>query len=157
MFKCITSVDLGAKHHRNPSRLRTDVWRNSHHADRQLSQLWVTARSLHCWPEVQHSEVNDTEGCSFPQQALQSATHSSHSVQIKSKISVSTRLSVVFSVPDRTGTLSSIVCLTSAAAGAGEVPVKVVIDNFQVTTTKMFSYKENPVVTSVQPHCSLQR
>lgn len=58
------------------------------------------------------------------------------------------------SVSEGSGTLSSIVCRTAAAAGVGEVPVKVSIDNFQVTTSKMFFYKKNPVITSVQPHCS---
>ncbi|XP_077429828.1 macrophage-stimulating protein receptor isoform X1 [Vanacampus margaritifer] len=52
------------------------------------------------------------------------------------------------------GTLSSIVCLTAAATNFGSVPIKVVIDNFEVTTTKTFVYKENPVITSVYPHCS---
>ncbi|XP_069000968.1 macrophage-stimulating protein receptor-like [Embiotoca jacksoni] len=54
------------------------------------------------------------------------------------------------------GISSSIICHTSAAAGDGKVPVKVVIDNFQVTTTKVFSFKKNPVITSVHPHCSFQ-
>lgn len=39
----------------------------------------------------------------------------------------------------------------------GSVPVRVLIDSFLVTTTKMFFYKRNPVVTVVQPQCSLQR
>ncbi|XP_074501349.1 macrophage-stimulating protein receptor-like [Sebastes fasciatus] len=53
---------------------------------------------------------------------------------------------------------SSIVCHTAAAAaGVGKVPVKILIDNFQVTTTKMFFYKTNPVITSVHPNCSFIR
>ncbi|XP_044072501.1 macrophage-stimulating protein receptor-like [Siniperca chuatsi] len=60
------------------------------------------------------------------------------------------------SAPEGSGTLSSIVCHTEATAGVGKVSVKVLIDNFQVTTTKMFFYKKNPVITSVQPHCSFQ-
>ncbi|XP_070758264.1 macrophage-stimulating protein receptor-like [Enoplosus armatus] len=51
---------------------------------------------------------------------------------------------------------SSVVCHTAAAAGVGKVTMKVLIDNFQVTTSKMFFYKENPVITSVQPSCSFQ-
>ncbi|TKS71313.1 Macrophage-stimulating protein receptor [Collichthys lucidus] len=39
---------------------------------------------------------------------------------------------------------------------SGKVPVKVFIDDFEVITSKMFFYKENPVITSVTPHCSLQ-
>ncbi|XP_071350437.1 macrophage-stimulating protein receptor isoform X2 [Trachinotus anak] len=53
--------------------------------------------------------------------------------------------------------LSSIVCNTTAAASVGKVPVKVVIDSSEMTATKMFTYKKNPVVTSVQPHCSFRR
>ncbi|XP_034440841.1 macrophage-stimulating protein receptor-like isoform X1 [Hippoglossus hippoglossus] len=64
---------------------------------------------------------------------------------------------LIQSAPEGDGPLCSIVCQTAAAAGVGEVPVKVVIDKFQVTTTKMFSYKKNPVITSVRPHCSFRR
>ncbi|XP_051931785.1 macrophage-stimulating protein receptor [Hippocampus zosterae] len=56
--------------------------------------------------------------------------------------------------PEGSGTLASIVCLTEAAANVGSVPVRVVIDHFEVTTTQTFVYKENPVITSVSPHCS---
>ncbi|XP_068568289.1 LOW QUALITY PROTEIN: macrophage-stimulating protein receptor-like [Cebidichthys violaceus] len=59
--------------------------------------------------------------------------------------------------PEEGSGTSSIVCLTAAAAGVGTVPVIIVIDNFQVTTTKMFSYKQDPVITAVHPHCSFQR
>lgn len=52
---------------------------------------------------------------------------------------------------------SSIVCLPALAEDVGSVPVRVLIDSFPVTTTKMFFYKRNPVVTLVQPQCSLQR
>ncbi|XP_077458109.1 macrophage-stimulating protein receptor [Stigmatopora argus] len=55
---------------------------------------------------------------------------------------------------EESGPLSSIVCLTPTAPNIGSVPIKVVIDNFEVTTTKMFRYKKNPVITSVYPHCS---
>ncbi|KAF3856217.1 hypothetical protein F7725_016940 [Dissostichus mawsoni] len=47
------------------------------------------------------------------------------------------------SAPEGSGT-SSIVCNTAAAAAVGNVPVKIIIDNFQVSTTKMFFYKHNP-------------
>ncbi|XP_057702859.1 macrophage-stimulating protein receptor isoform X2 [Corythoichthys intestinalis] len=55
---------------------------------------------------------------------------------------------------EESGSLSSIVCLTPAALNIGSVPVKLVIDNLEVTTTKTFHYKKNPVITSVHPHCS---
>ncbi|CAJ1050607.1 macrophage-stimulating protein receptor-like [Xyrichtys novacula] len=54
------------------------------------------------------------------------------------------------------GGLSSIVCTTASAAGVGTVPVKVIIDKFEVETTKTFLYKENPVITKVDPLCSFQ-
>lgn len=65
-------------------------------------------------------------------------------------------LSFLFSVRKESGT-SSIVCLTAAAVRVGEVPVTIVIDNFNVTTTKTFSYKKDPVITAVHPNCSFQR
>ncbi|XP_008284398.1 macrophage-stimulating protein receptor-like isoform X2 [Stegastes partitus] len=61
------------------------------------------------------------------------------------------------SVSEESGTSSSIICLTAAAAAVGPAPVKVIIDQFQVASTKMFHYRENPVVTSVRPYCSFQR
>uniref|UniRef100_A0A3P8SVI1 Macrophage-stimulating protein receptor n=1 Tax=Amphiprion percula TaxID=161767 RepID=A0A3P8SVI1_AMPPE len=60
-------------------------------------------------------------------------------------------------VSEETGVFSSIVCYTAAAAAIGPVPVKIIIDNFQVTATRMFLYKKNPVVNSVRPHCGFQR
>ncbi|KAM7006557.1 macrophage-stimulating protein receptor-like [Tautogolabrus adspersus] len=60
------------------------------------------------------------------------------------------------SAPEGSGTMSSIVCNTAAAEGVGNVPVKVLIDKFQVKTTKTFFYKENPIITSVQPLCSFE-
>lgn len=53
--------------------------------------------------------------------------------------------------------MSSIVCHTEAAEAVGELPVKVIIDSLQVNDTKMFSYKNNPVINSVFPNCSFQR
>lgn len=64
---------------------------------------------------------------------------------------------VISSVSEGAGTPSSIVCRTAAGAGAGQVPLKVVIDEFEVTTAKRFLYKKNPVIKSVKPLCSLQR
>lgn len=64
---------------------------------------------------------------------------------------------VICSVSEGAGTLSSIVCRTAAGAGVGQVPLKVVIDEFEVLTPKMFMYKKNPVIKSVKPLCSLQR
>nr|XP_015814408.2 macrophage-stimulating protein receptor [Nothobranchius furzeri]XP_015814410.2 macrophage-stimulating protein receptor [Nothobranchius furzeri]XP_054586511.1 macrophage-stimulating protein receptor [Nothobranchius furzeri] len=60
-------------------------------------------------------------------------------------------------VTEETGDLSSIICNTSAANIVDEVPVKVSIDGHKVNTTKKFSYKENPVITSLDPLCSFQR
>ncbi|KAM3620956.1 uncharacterized protein V6R79_004061 [Siganus canaliculatus] len=56
-----------------------------------------------------------------------------------------------------TGTSSSIVCSTTAATDVAKAPVRILIDNFEVPTTEMFFYKQNPVINSVQPYCSLQR
>ncbi|XP_035517889.1 macrophage-stimulating protein receptor-like isoform X1 [Morone saxatilis] len=58
--------------------------------------------------------------------------------------------------PDGNGTVSSVVCHTAATTGVGKVPVKVIIDRFEVNTSKMFFYKKNPVISSVQPGCSIQ-
>uniref|UniRef100_A0AAX7UDI1 receptor protein-tyrosine kinase n=1 Tax=Astatotilapia calliptera TaxID=8154 RepID=A0AAX7UDI1_ASTCA len=58
-------------------------------------------------------------------------------------------------VSEGKGTLSSIVCHTEAAEAVGELPVKVIIDSLQVNDTKMFSYKNNPVINSVFPNCNL--
>ncbi|XP_047439915.1 macrophage-stimulating protein receptor-like [Mugil cephalus] len=62
----------------------------------------------------------------------------------------------ILSVSEGSGELSSITCKTAAAAVVGEVPVKILIDSLQVTAPMKFSYKENPVITSVDPHCSFQ-
>lgn len=59
--------------------------------------------------------------------------------------------------PKETGDLSALICNTAPAETVGEVPVKVVIDNSEVTTAKKFFYKKNPVIDSVDPHCSFQR
>ncbi|KAF7645508.1 hypothetical protein LDENG_00203540 [Lucifuga dentata] len=61
------------------------------------------------------------------------------------------------SVSEGSGSKSSIVCITKGAQRAGKAPVKVMIDNFQVSTANVFSYKENPVITAVFPLCSFRR
>lgn len=61
------------------------------------------------------------------------------------------------SISGGTDSLSSIVCRTAVAEDVSSVPVRVLIDTFPVTTTKMFYYKINPVITGVQPQCSVQR
>lgn len=61
------------------------------------------------------------------------------------------------SVSQGQGALSSVSCRTAAGLGVGRVPLKVVIDQFEVTTAKKFLYKKNPVIKSVKPLCSLQR
>ncbi|XP_075996998.1 macrophage-stimulating protein receptor-like isoform X2 [Genypterus blacodes] len=63
---------------------------------------------------------------------------------------------LIQSVSEGSGTISSIVCITSNAATVGKVPVEVVIDNLQVSTAKTFSYKGNPVITTVKPLCSFK-
>uniref|UniRef100_A0A7N6A2I7 receptor protein-tyrosine kinase n=1 Tax=Anabas testudineus TaxID=64144 RepID=A0A7N6A2I7_ANATE len=58
------------------------------------------------------------------------------------------------SIPGGNGNLSSVVCQTAAAASLGKVRVKIIIDTLQVTATKMFLYKKNPVITFVHPQTS---
>ncbi|KAG7494482.1 macrophage-stimulating protein receptor-like isoform X1 [Solea senegalensis] len=60
------------------------------------------------------------------------------------------------SVSEGGGALSSIVCLTAAVADRGQVAVKVVIDSLHLTTSAMFSYRKNPVITTVHPNCSFR-
>ncbi|KAK6318859.1 hypothetical protein J4Q44_G00100700 [Coregonus suidteri] len=60
----------------------------------------------------------------------------------------------VKSVSEGTGTMSSIVCLSKGLAVVKKVPVRVFIDQSQVSTTKMFHYKKDPVITVIQPACS---
>lgn len=61
------------------------------------------------------------------------------------------------SAKDETESSSLIVCQTAAASTVGEVPVKVLIDNFKVNTSKQFGYRINPSITSVLPRCSFKR
>ncbi|XP_053172389.1 macrophage-stimulating protein receptor-like isoform X1 [Scomber japonicus] len=75
---------------------------------------------------------------------------------IQRDVFIADRKCNIHSASDGSETLPSIVCQTAAGTGVGKVPVKVVIDNFEVTTTKMFLYKENPIITSVYPHCSFR-
>ncbi|KAM4613484.1 macrophage-stimulating protein receptor-like [Polymixia lowei] len=63
----------------------------------------------------------------------------------------------VQSTSEGTGNMSSIVCLSKRAAAVGKVSVNVIIDSFSVSTTKMFFYKEDPVINDVHPLCSFQR
>lgn len=58
--------------------------------------------------------------------------------------------------PEESGSLSSIVCNTTAASALGKAPVRVFIDRYEVQTKKMFNYKENPRIKSVQPLCSFK-
>uniref|UniRef100_A0A672YXR2 Macrophage-stimulating protein receptor n=1 Tax=Sphaeramia orbicularis TaxID=375764 RepID=A0A672YXR2_9TELE len=48
----------------------------------------------------------------------------------------------------QSGAVSSIVCQTAAVPGVRKAPVNVTIDSLQVTSTKKFSYKTNPVIKS---------
>ena len=64
---------------------------------------------------------------------------------------------VSVSVSKGTGTTSSIVCLSKGVAAVMKVPVRVVIDQSQVSTNKMFHYKSNPVITEIRPACSFRR
>lgn len=75
---------------------------------------------------------------------------------VKRDVFIADKKCNIQSTLERNGT-SSIVCLTAAVTGVRKVPVKVVIDSFQVTTTKMFLYKNNPVINSVHPNCSFRR
>ncbi|XP_021177600.2 macrophage-stimulating protein receptor isoform X1 [Fundulus heteroclitus] len=67
-----------------------------------------------------------------------------------------TECTLISSEPKETGSLSSVICKTKPAENIGEVPVKVLIDNLEVTTDKRFSFKEDPVIDSVDPHCSFR-
>ncbi|KAM8868292.1 macrophage-stimulating protein receptor-like [Synchiropus picturatus] len=58
------------------------------------------------------------------------------------------------SAPLENGELSSLVCLTATVQHGGEVPVRVIIDGFEVTSTLMFTYRDNPVITTISPRCS---
>ncbi|XP_030632191.1 macrophage-stimulating protein receptor [Chanos chanos] len=48
---------------------------------------------------------------------------------------------------------SSIVCVSQGVSDVGEVPVVFAIDQSNVPISKVFQYKENPVVTEVYPAC----
>ncbi|KAL2090927.1 hypothetical protein ACEWY4_013190 [Coilia grayii] len=52
------------------------------------------------------------------------------------------------------GSVSSITCISKGSPKLEDVPIMMKIDQSQVTTTKLFSYKKNPVVTKVLPACS---
>ncbi|XP_072308567.1 macrophage-stimulating protein receptor-like isoform X2 [Eucyclogobius newberryi] len=60
------------------------------------------------------------------------------------------------SVKDEAESSSLIVCRTAAASAEGKVPVKVLIDNFKVNGSEQFDYRVNPVITSINPHCSFK-
>nr|XP_046198940.1 macrophage-stimulating protein receptor-like [Oncorhynchus gorbuscha] len=60
------------------------------------------------------------------------------------------------SISKGTGTTSSIVCRSKGVAALKKVPVRVVIDQSQVSTNKMFHYKSNPVITEIRPACSFR-
>ncbi|XP_031424141.1 macrophage-stimulating protein receptor isoform X2 [Clupea harengus] len=55
------------------------------------------------------------------------------------------------------GTVSSVICVSGGASQLGDVPLKMTIDQSQVTTARVFSYKKNPVVMMVWPACSFDR
>ncbi|KAK7916548.1 hypothetical protein WMY93_012309 [Mugilogobius chulae] len=60
------------------------------------------------------------------------------------------------SAKDETESSSLIVCKTAAAPAEGKVPVRVLIDNFEVNSTKQFDFRVNPTITSISPHCSFK-
>lgn len=60
------------------------------------------------------------------------------------------------SAKNETEPSSLIVCQTAAAAAVGKVPVKVLIDHFNVNTSKQFDYRINPSISSVLPLCSFK-
>ncbi|XP_028302476.1 macrophage-stimulating protein receptor-like [Gouania willdenowi] len=61
------------------------------------------------------------------------------------------------SVSEQSESMSSVICNTAAATSVRKVPVKVSIDSLQVTSVTTFSYKANPAIDAVHPHCSFQR
>uniref|UniRef100_A0A8C5EAX7 Macrophage-stimulating protein receptor-like n=1 Tax=Gouania willdenowi TaxID=441366 RepID=A0A8C5EAX7_GOUWI len=60
-------------------------------------------------------------------------------------------------VSEQSESMSSVICNTAAATSVRKVPVKVSIDSLQVTSVTTFSYKANPAIDAVHPHCSFQR
>ncbi|XP_040891054.1 macrophage-stimulating protein receptor-like isoform X2 [Toxotes jaculatrix] len=75
---------------------------------------------------------------------------------VKREVFIANNKCNIQSVPEGSGTSSSIVCHTASVTGVLKAPVKVVIDDFDVITPMMFSYKNNPFIMSVYPHCSFR-
>ncbi|KAL0978630.1 hypothetical protein UPYG_G00173080, partial [Umbra pygmaea] len=63
----------------------------------------------------------------------------------------------ITSVTEPRGNMSSIICRSQPISEVRDVPLSVFIDKSPVLTTKVFYYKENPVVTAVLPDCSFDR
>ncbi|CAB1353380.1 unnamed protein product [Coregonus sp. 'balchen'] len=76
-----------------------------------------------------------------------------HEGKVKGRYSIQGHAQMI-GVSEGTGTMSSIVCLSKGLAVVKKVPVRVFIDQSQVSTTKMFHYKKDPVITVIQPACS---
>ncbi|KAM6980712.1 macrophage-stimulating protein receptor [Aplochiton taeniatus] len=64
---------------------------------------------------------------------------------------------VIQSVSKGNGSPSSVVCLSGGALDVGEVPVKMFVDKFPLSSTETFLYKENPIIRAVHPNCSFRR
>uniref|UniRef100_A0A8D0AFX2 receptor protein-tyrosine kinase n=1 Tax=Sander lucioperca TaxID=283035 RepID=A0A8D0AFX2_SANLU len=60
-------------------------------------------------------------------------------------------------VTEPKGNVSSIICLSQPISEVRDVPLSVFIDKSPVLTTKVFYYKENPMITAVLPDCSFDR
>lgn len=60
-------------------------------------------------------------------------------------------------VTEPKGNVSSIICLSQAISEVRDVPLSVFIDKSPVLTTKVFYYKDNPMITAVLPDCSFDR
>ena len=54
------------------------------------------------------------------------------------------------------GAMSAIVCFSQASGEVAQAPVKVLIDESEVSTSKTFLYKHNPEITGLQPKCSFE-
>ncbi|KAK5913025.1 hypothetical protein CesoFtcFv8_002847 [Champsocephalus esox] len=55
------------------------------------------------------------------------------------------------------GNVSSIICLSQPISEVRDVPLSVFIDKSPILTTKVFYFKENPIITAVLPDCSFDR
>ncbi|KAL4655225.1 macrophage-stimulating protein receptor-like [Arapaima gigas] len=63
----------------------------------------------------------------------------------------------IISEPTVMGNVSSFTCLSQPVLSPGDVFLQVFIDQSPVSPTKVFHYKEKPVITQILPNCSFKR